>query len=143
MPGRFFVLLVSVACLSMCIPGCGGEKGAKVTGVIVANGQPIQVPEKEIVLMGFVPVQKDENSVKANPGAEFKRDDASFLFVGPGLGLVPPGEYKVVLTIRPRGGPDRFAGKFSPEKTPLTYTVTNDPKQHIVIDVEKKTVTRP
>src|SRR4051812_42481014 len=112
MPGRSLLTLVGFACLVPCIVGCSSEKGAKVSGVIMDNGEPLQVTEKEVVLLGFVPVQKVEDSIKAHPGAEFKRQDASFLFIGPKLGLVPPGEYKVTLTVRTREGADRFAGQF-------------------------------
>ena len=74
--------------------------------------------------------------------AEFKRDDSSFNFVGPKLGLVPPGEYKIAVTVRPREGADRYAGAFGSENSPLVYKVTNEPKQELVIDLKKKTVTR-
>ncbi len=142
MCGRTPVSLAILACIAACTVGCRGEKGAKITGVVVENGQPVQISAKERVMLSMVPVHKDEKSIKANPGADFKREDATFIFVGPGLGLLPPGDYKVCLTVWSRDTPDRYNGQFSPENTPLTYAVTHESKQEIVIDVEKKSVTR-
>ena len=124
------------------VAGCSKERGAKITGVLVEDGQPLRLQDKENVSLSMTPLVRDDASNKASPGAEVKRDDSSFVFVGPGLGLVPPGAYKVCLTVRPREGNDRFDGQFSHENTPLTYTVTDEPKQEIVIDVKKKSVTR-
>ena len=132
---------VGLLCLAG-LAGCNKERGAKITGVLVEDGQPLRLMGKENVLLSMIPAQKDETSIKASPGAEFKREDSSFIFVGPGLGLVPPGEYKICLTVRPREGADRFDGQFSQENTPLTYTVTDEPKQELVIDVKKPSVTR-
>lgn len=137
-PARPGPLLLLVTLLT----GCSGEKGATLVGTLVEDGQPVQVAEKEIVLLSVTPTDSDEKSLKASPGAEFKRDDASFRFVGPGKGLVPPGSYKVSLTIRPREGTDRFGGIFSGDASPLTYTVTAESIQEIIIDVKKKTITR-
>ena len=142
MSGRILCALVGMVCLAPCIIGCNSEKGARVTGVILENDQPLQVTEKEAVLLGFVPIQVDDQSLKAHPGATFKREDSSFQFIGPGLGLVPPGDYKVTVVVRSHQGVDRLGGQFSLEKTPLRYTVTDEPKQDIFIDVRKKTVTR-
>jgi hypothetical protein len=134
--------LAVLLCLTASIAGCGGEKGAKVRGVLLEDGQPLRVAEKEGVILSLVPTQPDPESVKAQPGADFNRADSTFTFVGPGLGLVPPGEYKVCLTVRMREGEDRFGGAFALDKTPLTYVVTDDPEQEIVIDLTRKTVTR-
>jgi uncharacterized protein CbrC (UPF0167 family) len=57
---------------------------------------------------------------------------------------MPPGEYKIVVTCTTTDNKaiDRYKGAFSDEKTPLTYTVTNDSSQEIVIDLRKKSVTK-
>jgi hypothetical protein len=122
--------------------GCSGEKGAKVTGVLMENGAPLKSTDKDRVNLSLIPTQKDEKSLKANPGADFKAEDATFVFVGPAEGLVPEGTYKISVVVRTRHGSDRLNEQFIPENTPLTYTVNSDRKQEIVIDVSKKTVMR-
>ena len=122
--------------------GCRGEKGAKVTGVLLNDGQPLQLADRERVELMLVPTIKDETSLKANPGAEHKSDDGSFVFIGPGQGLVAPGEYKVCVKVRTREGGDRLGDQFSEANTPLAYTVGPEPKQAIVIDIGAKSVTR-
>jgi hypothetical protein len=98
--------------------------------------------DKDRVNLSLIPTQKDEKSLKANPGADFKAEDATFVFVGPSEGLVPEGNYKIAVIVRQRDGSDRLNDQFTPENTPLTYTVNGDRKQEIVIDITKKTVTR-
>ena len=95
MHGRTRVALAAFACIAICVAGCSKEKGAKITGVVLENGQPLRLAAKERVSVSLVPTQPDEKGIKANPGAEFKPEDGTIVFVGPGQGLVPPGEYKV------------------------------------------------
>lgn len=130
------------ASLTLCLAGCSREAGAKITGVLHNNGQPLQTSDKERVTIALIPTKKEEKSTKASPGAEFKREDATFVFVGPGAGLVPPGDYRVSVVVRTREGTDRLRDQFSAETSPLTYSVTVEDRQQIVIDIAKKTVTR-
>lgn len=141
MPLRTLIGFALLACVA-CVAGCSGETGAKVTGVLIENGQPLKISDKERVDLSLTPVQKDEKNTKANPGAEFKKEDATFTFVGPGAGLVPKGEYRVSVKVRMQDGSDRLGGQFGPDNSPLTYQVTADARQQIVIDITKKTVTR-
>jgi hypothetical protein len=126
----------------LVMAGCSGERGATITGRFEEDGQPLQLADKEHVYLSLIPVSKDDKSSRANPGADVNRDDGTFKFIGPGQGLVPAGEYKIAIAIRPREAPDRLAGQFTEANTPLRYTVTDEPNQELVIDLVKKTVSR-
>jgi hypothetical protein len=142
---RTAVRLFLFAALVWTAVGCGRSSGAKVTGVLVENGEPLKFGDKERAYLAFVRVQKEKEekvSLKAHPGADVNLQDATFVFIGPDDGLVSPGEYKVTLRVAPREAPDRFDDAFNADKTPLSYTVTAEPHQEIIIDVGKKTVTR-
>jgi hypothetical protein len=127
--------------IALLAGGCGGNVVLK--GDLQKDGQPYVLAEGEemqINLIGDDPTGRPFTSA-----AEIDKQDGSFRFKGPMGDGVPPGRYKITLTSHLFSGPkaegDLFAGAFSPEQTPLSYTVTAARHQQITIDVAQKKVT--
>jgi hypothetical protein len=124
--------------------GCGKSEGVTVTGTVEKDGKPYAFAPNEEVQVGLV--GSDANGRPINMGELVNPTDGTFAFRGPSDKGMAPGTYKVTVSSRTATGPkrkaDRFADDFGPINTPLTYTVTTDDPQAIVIDVGKKTVTR-
>lgn len=130
------------------VVGCDGEeaddkgiKGAKLTGQLLENGQPLKlVSPEEDIQVSFVNVA-DENI--ASP-AEFNTADSTFTVNGPtGHGL-PAGTYKIGIASEIYGGDgtNRFETAFDSQTTPLKAEVGGEEGQHFLIDLKKKTVTK-
>lgn len=135
--------LVTLVCASLLlISGCSGDRHVQVTGTLLDGSQPVQPKDGEELTVTFVAVNQD---AKMQVGtAEFESAGGSFTVHGSTRDGIPPGEYRIVVRCTPytEDEPDRFAGAFSEDKTPLRYTVTDDRAQEIVIDIKGKTVTR-
>jgi hypothetical protein len=124
--------------------GCGRSDGVIVTGTLQKDGKVYGFGPNEqlqISMVGNDPAGKPYNTV-----ADLNATDGTLTFRGPTGRGVPPGTYKITVSSRLFSGPkrkgDRFSDEFGPENTPLTYTVTTDVPQEIVIDLGKKTVTK-
>jgi hypothetical protein len=124
--------------------GCGRSDGVIVTGMLQKDGKAYAFgpnEELQISMAGSDPTGKPYNTI-----ANLNTTDGTLTFRGPTGRGVPPGTYKITVSSRLFSGPkkkgDRFSDEFGPENSPLTYTVTTDVPQEIVIDLGKKTVTR-
>lgn len=135
--------------LTLVIPlGCGSSapsgSGITVKGTLVQNGKPLQPAPKEDDHVAIQLVSPDPKSNVGELVARYNHADGTFEFKGPVDAGVIPGEYRVVLsyTLYEGEGDDVFREQFTPENSPLKYTVTNDKEQEMIIDVGKKTVTK-
>ncbi|MBI3821870.1 MAG: hypothetical protein HY289_04215 [Planctomycetes bacterium] len=126
---------------SLLLAGCSGERHVHIAGTLLEGGQPLQPKENEEVTITFVAINPHAKVQIGN--AEFEPSASSFTVHGPLNDGIPPGEYRIVVRCTPyqEDEPDRFAGAFSEEKTPLRYTVTHDRSQEIVVDLKARTVT--
>jgi hypothetical protein len=127
--------------LALLAAGCGGNVVLK--GELQKNGQPYVFADGEEMQINLV--GEDPSGKPLTSAAEIDKQDATFRFKGPTGEGIPPGKYKITLTSQLFSGPkaegDRFAGAFSPERTPLSCAVTTARDQQITIDVMQKKVT--
>jgi len=141
---RSFGLLFLVLGVAV-FAGCGGpSKGVKVSGQLVKGGAPFTAPANATVQVQFLPTNREDNLPSASGQADSQT--GAFTVTGAFAGTgVQPGKYKVVLTGAVYGaGPtkDLFNGAYAENNTPLTYEVTQDADQKIVIDIAKNSVSK-
>jgi len=137
-------LLVAFVAMGVTLTaGCGGSKGTQVSGTLMKNDKPYIPPENGAASIQFVPMATDGKMRPGTGQADPKTGAFTLQGAVPKEGLVP-GKYKVVVlgVVSGQYGKDLFDNAFSPEKTPLTYEVTTDANQQIIIDLGKKTVTK-
>ncbi len=108
------------------------------------NGKLIAPPPKEddTVEVSLYPV--DPGKKLPGTAAAYNRTDGTFVFGGQaGVGLLP-GQYRVLVRYVPYDDSkgDLFGDQFNVRESKLTYTVTEEREQQIVVDVGKRTVTR-
>jgi hypothetical protein len=135
-------LAVALVVVLGLVVGCGGKPSVQVRGTFQKDGKPYQFAKDEQVQITFSGVGPD--GIPFSAGVRVK-DDGTFILTGPANRGVPPGTYKITLSAEiygPKNDGDRFRGAFSDEKSPLSYAVTAESVQEIVVDVGKKTVTK-
>jgi hypothetical protein len=139
-PGLAVVATLAVLALS----GCGS--GVRLRGRVVADGQPVTVPDGTALTLTFTEAADGEQA--GHSYAALVDPDGAFTCEGPpGAGL-PPGRYKVMVSSTATdpavaaAALKRFPGVSDPKTTPLTYEVNGEREQQIVIDLGKRTVRR-
>jgi hypothetical protein len=128
-------LLFAGAALLLC--GCGGgTKGVTVEGRLLKDGQPYTKIKGELVGVGFKGADKSFGAILY--------DDARFVATD-----VPPGKYKVTVTITSESNDPTELAKFAAKKKQfdamnekLDYEVTSSSGQKIDVDISKGTVTK-
>jgi hypothetical protein len=133
--------------------GSGGAAGSKVTGKLVKAGEPLAFNvEKQLGNVSVVMSPVDKSATGGGGGAT--KEDGSFEVTG-----LAPGTYRLSFSqsdgklmnnkkkFKPGTGSsspqdlmDRFGGKFSYEKSPITITVTEGQNKDVgTIDVDDPT----
>jgi hypothetical protein len=152
-PIRALVLVVMLGALVATV-GCGAS-GTIVTGQVASGGKPYTInEEKEELQVTFVTGEGEE--MKGYPANV--QPDGTFSVVGPHGRGIPPGKYRIIVQSIPYGGDqsnavampededdiqaDKFRGKFSAEKTPLTIEIGAEETAALIIDLKKGTVSR-
>lgn len=132
-------LLVSAGC------GGGSKKGTVLKGTVVLPPN-VKLEENDSATISFVPA--------AGAGEQFavaiKPSDLTFEASGPTGKGVTPGNYKITIRLQPyKPGEsqekrvfDAISRKYDAGNSNLSYTVTEEPKQSITIDLTKGTVTK-
>jgi hypothetical protein len=128
-------LLFAGAALLLC--GCGGgTKGVTVEGRLLKDGQPYAKIKGELVGLGFKGADKSYGAILFDD-ARFEAKD------------VPPGKYKVTVTITSESNDPNELKKFDVKKKQyeamsekLDYEVTSSSGQKIDVDISKGTVTK-
>jgi hypothetical protein len=137
------VLLV-LTCTAFFLSGCGGgDKGVKVEGRIVRDGQPFAAAQGETVNLSFA--GKNAKGEEAVYPAKVNAD-GSFVVDGPGGKGIPPGSYKLRLNVGSEGSDPASLAKL--EKTNQQFAridnkecqVTSESNQKLTIDVTKGTI---
>ncbi len=138
---RGFTLIAMLVGL-VALTGCGDSGVHKVRGKLLYNGQPYQLIKDEQLQITFSGKTQDGKSITG--GAKFNEADSTFVVEGPKGEGIPPGTYKIGVTSSIYGPKDvnRLGETFEIRNTPLTYQVTEEPDQKIVVDLDKKSVTR-
>lgn len=139
----FRTLLLSLTMVTLTLVGCSaGSKGAKVSGTLMNNGKAYLPPDKGSANIQFVPAEAGSKLPTCSGSAD--PTTGMFEIAGPeAKQRVLPGKYKVAVTATVPGTyKDLFEQAFAGNNTPLTYEVTADPEQKIVIDLAKKTITK-
>jgi hypothetical protein len=135
-------LAVALVLVLGFVVGCGGKPSVQVRGTLQKDGKSYQFAKDEQVQITISGVGPD--GIPFSVPARVK-DDGSFVLTGPVNRGLAPGTCKITVSAEiygPKNDGDRFGGAFSEEKSPLSYVVTADSVQEIVVDVGKKTVTK-
>ncbi len=140
----------SVACLCaiVVLAGCSGKgkqgdiKGAKVSGRLVFNAQPIRFLQDEEIKVSFS--DADDKTERAVGASATVNEDGTFTINGPSDQGIPAKKYQVIVTsqIYSGDGTDRFAALFEEGKPPLIADVGDQEGQTFVIDLGKRQVTK-
>ena len=140
---RHSYLFLAPLVLGLCaLAGCGGSaKPVTVTGTVKVPAN-IKLVDTDSINVVFLPAEAGAANASANCNAK----DGSF------TASVPPGKYKITISIVPYAGmPDsqkrhremeNFLQKFDEHTTPLNVEIGTESTQTITIDMEKKTVTK-
>jgi predicted small lipoprotein YifL len=138
---KLLPILTLVACLLVLV-GCGG-KGSTVKGTLVLPPN-LKLIDTDTATVNFV----DAKTGHAAP-APVKIPDLTFMTAGPKGKGVPPGDYKITVEVGaysadPKRQPifDQINSQYELKNTKLTYQVTSDPEQSIVVDLAKGTVSK-
>jgi len=136
--------LVAASLALLLALGCGGDsKPVRVTGKLVLPDK-VKVAETDSINIVFAP----EGEAKGTGGsATVNPKDLTF------SGEVPPGKYKVGVTITPYAGMkdteartkqlQQQIGAFNTGATPLRYEVTSDSGQSFTVDLSKPAISKP
>ncbi len=129
----------------MLAAGCGGgrERGPKLTGRIVVDGQPCRPASINDFDVKFTSTGGD-GPVKRSYVAEVEKDGEFVVNGAIGEGI-PIGHYKVSIigkVLDAQGKPTgRYLPTFTDKTSPLEVEIS-DSTNDLVIDLEKKTVTK-
>lgn len=125
---RCWIALAVLGCglLAGCTSGYKPPEGVTVTGVILLDGKPLEVPNRQAGL-GNVEVilvpQGELATAGAEPFSDLAKEDGSFNIAGPGDGI-KPGKYKLVVHQQDKGyGSDMLQGEFSETNSPIEVEV--------------------
>lgn len=134
--GHRRVLAACLALAALALVGCPQAGGPSVQGTLVWNGKEYKAPFGDFVEITFVTTDPDGAAV-SYPAA-FEPATGNFTFPG---GL-PPGKYQVRVKHEDADRQaDRFRNTFA-ESSPLSYEVTLEPSQNLVIDIGGRSVMR-
>jgi predicted small lipoprotein YifL len=143
---RFAVIFPAVCLILFALSGCGG-RAVSVKGNLVLPPN-LTLQESDQVAMSFQPSDSKEGG---GGMAVYTPADKSFIVKSAdGKGL-PPGKYKVSVRIVPYPGSadsEKRAASFADlnakyaSGASLTYDVTDEATQNIVIDLDKGTITK-
>lgn len=120
----------ALGAVCVLLAGCGGAqtgpKGVTVTGTIVKDGKPLDVPNREAglgnVLVSLVPLGPSPKAAEHALAGK----DGSFKILGPGRGI-PPGKYRLAVQQQDRGpGSDMLKGRFSEKSSPVEVEIPAD-----------------
>jgi hypothetical protein len=119
--------LAGLAALAL-LTGCGGftpEEGVVVTGKVTQGGQPINNPRTPVGY-GGVEVQFIGSTAEQARSSAFCDDSGNFEMTYAGKGI-PPGKYKVAITIHGEGpGRDKLEGKLDETNSTIEIDVPQD-----------------
>jgi hypothetical protein len=122
--------------------GSGGERGPKLTGRLLVDGQPCRPASVYDFDLKFTSMG-GEGPIKKSYVAEVQTDGTFEVNGSIGQGI-PIGKYKVSIVGKVLDAQGKPTGKYLPTFTdkasPLEIEIT-DKTSEIVVDLEKKTVT--
>jgi hypothetical protein len=140
------LVLIFALCL-LGLGGCGGHKGGIVKGTLVLPPN-VKPGETDSLTVLFRP---EEGTGESAP-APVNVADMSFSAKGATGKGVAPGKYKLIISLQPYMGSaeaekrrplyDAINNKYDEKNTKLSYDVTNEAQQSIVVDLAKGTVTK-
>jgi hypothetical protein len=127
----------------LLVAGCSRDSGVaegrtKPRGRILENGLPIKIDTTNLppgdpgLQVTFIKI----GGVDAGTEYEARITDAAngaFDLIGADGKGIPPGKYRVAVTVAPFGSPDQLKGKYSREKSKIEIEVK--PGEDVVIDL--------
>ena len=132
---------------AVVLPGCGaGKVGVKIEGKLTKDGAAVQLQQGEMLHLSLQ--SKVSSGESAIYPAKFNPADGSFVVEGPDGKGIPPGTYKVSLSVT--SGATDPAGLTKMKKLAQQFKSINgkefdvgsESKQTIAIDVAKGTITK-
>lgn len=124
------ILLTAVLTTVVLLSGCAGGT-VRPSGKILRNGQPVQLSDKGVIVLNFLPESGDKLGVTY---AADTKPDGTFTITGPERKGIPPGKYKVAVELYdPYPTTDLLKGKYAPGATTLTAEVGSG---EVVVDVK-------
>jgi hypothetical protein len=121
---RRTVLLTFLLAAALAAAGCGPVM-LKTKGRLLKGGAPLTPAQGEIVRVMFVPVAEGKDPVKDYYVAQFDPADGTFQVVGKDGRGMPPGKYRVTVSLEgARNKNDRLGGAFDEDNTPFVREVT-------------------
>jgi hypothetical protein len=135
-----------MACAAFLFVGCGSP-GVKVEGQLVKDGKPFVPPTGQMLSLSFI--GKDADGKEQSLGAAVNSTDGSFAVTGPKGSGIPPGTYKVKLSVSTESSdPDSLNrietlnSQFALINQKDCVIEAGDAGKKITIDVSKGTVTK-
>jgi len=150
---------------TLVTPGCGSSNLIWVSGKVLKAGAPFTCPDDRRLAVVFIALEiKDEagkNVANDEPDpAHVNPADATFSVPGPDGFGIPPGRYRVSLTLNPTAAAvaaaqakavgrqktinretDYFARKFSPASSPIIRDLQSSGE--VTIDLDRPTEGKP
>jgi hypothetical protein len=139
------LLVLSSVAVSVLVAGCGKkEKGVKVRGKLLQDGQPIQFLRDEDIRISFSS-EGSAGQEAAGASGVVQAEDGSFTITGRDNKGIPPGKYRISLSSSIEGGGDdnRFEASVNQKEPPLIAEVGPEDGQSFTIDVGARTVKKP
>ena len=138
---NLFLRLLVVMLLGCFLAGCDGSQ-VKARGRLVKSGQPFVPSDKEVVHVAFFPAGEESASDKSYI-VKFNRQDGTFQVVGTdGKGL-PPGKYRVTVSVV-KDHEDTFKGAFNVKNSPFLCDVSSGSSEITVdLDTPSKPAVQP
>jgi hypothetical protein len=139
---RFIWLLVLI-CLLLVEFGCGGSgpKGYTVKGIVLKNGNKLELPERETLV---ILLDTAEEARRVQNFATYNPADGTFICKGLENRGVPAGKMRIEIwpgrANGPQGKDDLFKNQFKGDRSPLEIELTEANSQKLVVDVGKKSV---
>jgi hypothetical protein len=133
----------------LVLAGCGGKKGATITGTLVLPSN-VELADNDAIKVSFVPAEQGTDLRPAV--AQVSPTEKTFVIYGPDRHGVAPGKYLVAVKFQVYPGTlDTEASKrekafeglnkrYDDTHTKLTCDVTAEPQQTITIDLGAGTV---
>lgn len=123
---RYVWAVLGIGLLVGCSGGYKPPEGIVVTGIVVKDGKPLEVPNRQAGLGNVEVVLVPLSDATAEPFSDLAKENGSFTIAGAGAGI-KPGKYRLAVHQQDKGfGSDMLKGAFSKTKSPIEIDVPAD-----------------
>jgi hypothetical protein len=137
---RLAFRLLTILMVCCLVAGCGPSR-VKARGRLVKSGQPFLPGDNETVHIAFFPAADDPDPSAHSYVVSFNRADGTFQVVGKdGKGL-PPGKYRVAVSLI-KDRKDQLKGAFNVKSSPVLCEVKSA-SEEIIVDLATPSTASP